>query len=77
MAREKKCSLLPLSSTIRRLPLGQMLYPALSTVDLDYGLLADAAIRFILKREEKFTPERTLIKPRLLIRESTLEKSWT
>ena len=59
------------------LPLGQMLYPALSTVDLDYGLLADAAIRFILKREEKFTPERTLIKPRLLIRESTLEKSWT
>lgn len=54
------------------LPLGQMLYPALSTVDLDYGLLADAAIKFILEREEVFTPKRLLIKPKLLIRESTL-----
>ena len=54
------------------LPLGQMLYPALSTVDLDYGMLADCAVDFILKRKEVFTPERLLIKPKLLIRESTL-----
>lgn len=54
------------------LPLGQMLYPALSTVDLDYGLLADCAVKFILERKEVFTPKRLLIKPKLLIRESTL-----
>ena len=55
------------------LPLGQMLYPALSTVDLDYGLLADCAVKFILERKEVFTPKRLLIKPALLIRESTLK----
>ena len=55
------------------LPLGQMLYPALSTVDLDYGLLADYAIKFILENKEVFTPKRLLIKPQLLIRESTLK----
>ncbi len=55
------------------LPLGQMLYPALSTVDLDYGLLADSAIKFILENQEVFTPKRLLIKPQLLIRESTLK----
>lgn len=53
------------------LPLGQMLYPALSTVDLDYGLLADEAIKFILQSEKVFKPCRRLIQPRLLIREST------
>ena len=57
------------------LPLGQMLYPALSTVDLDYGLLADAAVKFILERDGEFKPRRMLIKPQLLIRESTLKKS--
>lgn len=55
------------------LPLGQMLYPALSTVDLDYGLLADHAIKFILERSEVFNPKRLLIKPELLVRESTLK----
>ena len=54
------------------LPLGQMLYPALSTVNLDYGKLADAAIEFILQEDESFAPHRLLIKPELLIRESTL-----
>ena len=54
------------------LPLGQMLYPALSTVDLDYGKLADEAIKFILRNDEKFSPHRVLITPQLLIRESTL-----
>ena len=53
------------------LPLGQMLYPALSTVDLDYGVLADEAIKFILQSEKVFKPCRRLIQPRLLIREST------
>ena len=53
------------------LPLGQMLYPALSTVDLDYELLAEAAIKFILRQDEDFSPHRLLIKPELLIREST------
>lgn len=53
------------------LPLGQMLYPALSTVDLDYGLLADAAIQFILRSEGEFTPCRKLFIPQLLLREST------
>ena len=55
------------------LPLGQMLYPALSTVDFDYGLLADHAIKFILESRKVFTPTRLLIKPKLLIRESTLK----
>ena len=57
------------------LPLGQMLYPSLSTVDLDYGRLAQAAIDFILRDDGAFTPCRTLIGTRLLIRESTLKKS--
>ena len=53
------------------LPLGQMLYPSLSTVDLDYGKLAEAAIDFILDDEPHFAPHRILIPTRLLIREST------
>lgn len=52
------------------LPLGQMLYPALSTVSLDYGKLAGAAVEFILD-QESFTPRRELIAPELIIREST------
>ena len=55
------------------LPLGQMFCPALSTVDLDYGKLADAAAAFILSGEMPFAPRRVLIPPRLLIRESTVE----
>lgn len=58
------------------LPLGQMLYPALSTVDLDYGMLADTAIKFILKSSGRFEPVRKLIKPQLLIRESTICKVY-
>ena len=54
------------------LPLGQMLYPSLSTVDLDYGKLAEAAIAFILSDEPHFAPCRMQIPTRLLIRESTL-----
>lgn len=53
------------------LPLGQMLYPALSTVDLDYGKLADAAINFILDDRKEFVPTRILIQPELIIRESS------
>ena len=53
------------------LPLGQMLYPSLSTVDLDYGKLAEAAIQFILRDERTFVPCRTLIETRLVPREST------
>lgn len=53
------------------LPLGQMLYPSLSTVDLDYGKLADAAVNFLLDDGEKFTPRRILIHTALLPREST------
>lgn len=52
------------------LPLGQMLYPALSTVDLDYEKLARAAVKFILSKES-FAPCRMLIPPELIIREST------
>ena len=54
------------------LPLGQMLYPALSTVDLDYGKLAEAAIRFILDGRKEFSPTRIQIAPELIIRESTV-----
>ncbi len=53
------------------LPLGQMLCPSLSTVDLDYGKLAAAAVEFILGGDAPFSPRRVLIQPELLIREST------
>ena len=53
------------------LPLGQVLYPSLSTVDLDYGQLARAAVDFILRGEDGVSTCRMLLKPRLLIREST------
>ena len=53
------------------LPLGQMLYPALSTVDLDYGKLAETALNFLLADNGEFSPRRILIAPELLIREST------
>ncbi len=52
------------------LPLGQMLYPALSTVALDYEKLAGLAVEFILG-EDSFTACRKLITPELIIREST------
>ena len=52
------------------LPLGQMLYPALSTVALDYEKLAGLAVEFILG-EESFSACRKLITPELIIREST------
>ena len=52
------------------LPLGQMLYPALSTVNLDYEKLADAAIDFITGGNG--IPCRLLIQPDLLIRESSV-----
>lgn len=54
------------------LPLGQMLYPALSTVSLDYEKLAEAAVKFILSGNDDFMPRRVLIAPQLLIRESTV-----
>lgn len=54
------------------LPLGQMLYPALSTVSLDYEKLAEAAVKFILSGSDAFVPCRVLIPPQLLIRESTV-----
>ena len=54
------------------LPLGQMLCPSLSTVGLDYGKLAAAAVEFILGGDALFSPRRVLIQPELLIRESTL-----
>lgn len=54
------------------LPLGQMLYPSLSTVDLDYGKLADAAVNFLLSDDDKFVPQRVQIPTGLLLRESTV-----
>ena len=53
------------------LPLGQMLYPALSTVDLDYGKLARAALDFLLEEKNTFSPCRIMITPELKLREST------
>lgn len=54
------------------LPLGQMLFPALSTVDLDYGKLAQAAVKYILSPAGSSAPQRVSIMPELLIRESTV-----
>ncbi len=53
------------------LPLGGMLYPALSTIDLDYEKLADTAVKFVLRTDDDFAPRRVQLVPRLLIREST------
>ena len=54
------------------LPLGRVLFPSLSTVDLDYGKLAAAAVDFILRGEDGVSTCRTLLKAKLLIRESTV-----
>jgi len=54
------------------LPLGAMLYPALSTIDLDYERLAEFAVDFVLGRTGDGRPRRVQLTPELLIRESTI-----
>ncbi len=53
------------------LPLGKLLYPALTTVKLDYTLLAREALDCITRKEAGFQPIHRRLAPELIVRQST------
>ena len=53
------------------LPIGEQLYPELTTIILDYQDLASAAIKHIISGKSKQVRQKILLEPQLLIKSST------
>ncbi len=53
------------------LPIGEQLYPELTTIQLDYQKLASEAIKHIVSGKSRQTPLRINLEPKLLVKSST------
>ena len=56
------------------LPSGEVLYPSLTTISLDYEKLAQLAVEFVIRKEKSGIPRRIRFTPELIIRESTAKR---